>query len=72
MRRAHQEQNMWRQLEGKDLSIQDVLLHGLRSPGTEKPTADNLKLKGIDFNIGNTVMRKVHLRQSAVTQAGKP
>ena len=34
---------------GKGLSIQDVLPHGLKGPRTEKPTADNLKLKGIDF-----------------------
>ena len=33
--------------DGKGLSIQDVLPHGF-GPYTESPTADNLKLKGID------------------------
>lgn len=33
--------------DGKGLSIQDVLPHGFGAR-TEKPTADNLKLKGID------------------------
>ena len=33
--------------DGKGLSIQDVLPHGF-GPYTEAPTADNLKLKGID------------------------
>lgn len=36
-------------VDGKGLSIQDVLPHGLRSPRTDKPTSDNLKLEGIDF-----------------------
>lgn len=35
--------------DGKGLSIQDVLPHGLRGPATDAPTADNLKLRGIDF-----------------------
>lgn len=35
--------------DGKGLSIQDVLPHGLRSPRTAQPTADNMKLEGIDF-----------------------
>lgn len=35
--------------DGKGLSIQDVLPHGVKGPRTEKPTDDNLKLKGIDF-----------------------
>lgn len=35
--------------DGKGLSIQDVLPHGLRSPRTQAPTADNMKLVGIDF-----------------------
>ena len=35
--------------EGKGLSIQDVLPQGLKSAPKEEPTADNLKLKGIDF-----------------------
>lgn len=34
---------------GKGLSIQDVLPHGLKTPPTEVPTEDNLKLIGIDF-----------------------
>ena len=34
--------------DGKGLSIQDVLPHGLKSPPTDKPTADNMKLAGID------------------------
>ncbi|MCR4951086.1 MAG: glycoside hydrolase family 1 protein [Solobacterium sp.] len=33
--------------DGKGLSIQDVLPHGF-GPYTERPTSDNLKLKGID------------------------
>ena len=35
--------------DGKGLSIQDVLPHGLKTPPTEFPTPDNLKLAGIDF-----------------------
>ena len=35
--------------DGKGLSIQDVLPHGLKAPPTDAPTPDNLKLKGIDF-----------------------
>ncbi len=35
--------------DGKGLSIQDVLPHGLRGPRTKTPTEDNLKLEGIDF-----------------------
>ena len=34
---------------GKGLSIQDVLPYGLKTPPTEVPTEDNLKLVGIDF-----------------------
>ncbi|MFF1255082.1 glycoside hydrolase family 1 protein [Pseudarthrobacter sp. NPDC058329] len=34
---------------GKGLSIQDVMPQGGMSPSTEGPTADNLKLIGIDF-----------------------
>ena len=34
---------------GKGLSIQDVMPHGIMSAPTEEPTADNLKLEGIDF-----------------------
>ncbi len=35
--------------DGKGLSIQDVLPHGLKTPPTEGPTPDNMKLIGIDF-----------------------
>ena len=35
--------------DGKGLSIQDVLPHGLKTPPTGGPTPDNLKLAGIDF-----------------------
>jgi len=35
--------------DGKGLSIQDVLPHGLRTPRTLTPTQDNMKLVGIDF-----------------------
>ncbi len=35
--------------DGKGLSIQDVLPHGVRGARTKEPTPDNLKLKGIDF-----------------------
>lgn len=35
--------------DGKGLSIQDVLPHGIRGERTEEPTEDNLKLIGIDF-----------------------
>lgn len=35
--------------DGKGLSIQDVLPHGLKGPITDGPTQDNLKLLGIDF-----------------------
>jgi 6-phospho-beta-glucosidase len=34
--------------DGKGLSIQDVLPHGF-GPRTDKPTPENLKLKGIDY-----------------------
>ena len=37
------------QEDGKGLSIQDVLPRGMAGPRTEGPTADNLKLEGIDF-----------------------
>ena len=35
--------------DGKGLSIQDVLPHGLKTPPTENPPPENLKLAGIDF-----------------------
>ena len=35
--------------DGKGLSIQDVMPHGIRGARTEKPTEDNMKLVGIDF-----------------------
>lgn len=35
--------------DGKGLSVQDVMPQGLRGDRTDKPTPDNLKLKGIDF-----------------------
>lgn len=35
--------------DGKGLSIQDVLPHGLKGPVTEGPTPDNMKLVGVDF-----------------------
>ncbi len=35
--------------DGKGLSIQDVLPHGIKGPRTQKPTDDNMKLAGIDF-----------------------
>ena len=35
--------------DGKGLSIQDVMPEGIKGPRTERPTADNLKLEGIDF-----------------------
>lgn len=35
--------------DGKGLSVQDVLPHGLMGERTEAPTPDNLKRKGIDF-----------------------
>jgi 6-phospho-beta-glucosidase len=35
--------------DGKGLSVQDVLPNGLRGERTAEPTADNLKLVGIDF-----------------------
>ncbi len=35
--------------DGKGLSVQDVLPHGLRGARTDEPTPDNLKLEGIDF-----------------------
>jgi len=34
---------------GKGLSVQDVTAKGVMAPPTAEPTADNLKLKGIDF-----------------------
>lgn len=35
--------------DGKGLSIQDLMPHGVMGPMTKKPKAHNLKLKGIDF-----------------------
>lgn len=35
--------------DGKGLSIQDVMPHGIKGPRTPQPTADNLKLVGVDF-----------------------
>lgn len=35
--------------DGKGLSIQDVMPNGIKSSRTDRPTEDNLKLKGIDF-----------------------
>lgn len=35
--------------DGKGLSVQDVMPRGIRGERTEEPTADNLKLCGIDF-----------------------
>ena len=35
--------------DGKGLSVQDVLPHGIHKPRTEQPTPDNMKLVGIDF-----------------------
>lgn len=35
--------------DGKGLSIQDVMPHGIRTPHTDLPTEDNMKLIGIDF-----------------------
>lgn len=35
--------------DGKGLSVQDVLPHGIHKPRTEQPTKDNMKLIGIDF-----------------------
>lgn len=35
--------------DGKGLSIQDVMPHGIKGPRTAKPTEDNMKLAGIDF-----------------------
>ena len=36
-------------VDGKGLSIQDVMPDGLQTPPTEGPTDDNLKLEAIDF-----------------------
>ena len=35
--------------DGKGLSVQDVMPHGLRTPPTAEPTDDNLKREAIDF-----------------------
>lgn len=35
--------------DGKGLSVQDVLPHGIKEEPTEQPTPDNRKLLGIDF-----------------------
>jgi len=35
--------------DGKGLSIQDVMPHGIKTPHTDLPTEDNMKLIGIDF-----------------------
>ncbi|BCN29137.1 glycoside hydrolase family 1 protein [Anaeromicropila herbilytica] len=35
--------------DGKGLSIQDIIPHGIKGPISEEPTSDNMKLVGIDF-----------------------
>lgn len=35
--------------DGKGLDIQDILPHGMKTPPTEEPTPENLKLVAIDF-----------------------
>lgn len=35
--------------DGKGLSVQDVMPHGIRGDRTKEPTEDNMKLVGIDF-----------------------
>ena len=35
--------------DGKGIDIQDIMPHGIMGAPTEEPTADNLKLKAIDF-----------------------
>ena len=35
--------------DGKGLSIQDIMPHGIKAPLTDEPTEDNMKLIGIDF-----------------------
>lgn len=35
--------------DGKGLSVQDLMPHGIATPRTTEPTPDNLKLVGIDF-----------------------
>ena len=35
--------------DGKGLSVQDVLPHGIRGSRTKEPTKENMKLEGIDF-----------------------
>lgn len=35
--------------DGKGISIQDVMPRGIKTPHTDLPTEDNMKLKGIDF-----------------------
>ena len=35
--------------DGKGLDIQDILPHGIKTPPTDGPTPDNLKLVAIDF-----------------------
>lgn len=36
-------------VDGKGLSIQDVMPRGVMAPPTQEPTPDNLKLEAIDF-----------------------
>jgi len=45
---ANQCEGAWHE-DGKGLSVQDVLPQGLKGPRSAGPTADNLKLAGIDF-----------------------
>lgn len=39
--------------DGKGLSIQDIMPHGIMGAWTKEPTEDNMKLVGVDFYHNN-------------------
>ena len=47
--------------DGKGLSIQDVMPHGIRGERTDVPTEENLKLVGIDFYHRYQAVSYTHL-----------
>ena len=60
--------------EGKGLSIQDVMPHGIKGPRTKEPTPDNMKLVGIDFyhRYKEDIRLFAEKKPDKITVAGNP